>query len=99
MTLEEILAALKDMKGEERIVIIETAARLIREEAEEKAKLKAEQQQELEEAAKEALPDYLPGGPLYDLWSPDSEPYYDSEDEIPLAPQGLFSLACTCSIA
>jgi len=84
MNLEEILAALKEMKGEERIIIIETAARLIREEAEEKARLKAEEERELKEAAKEALPDYLPGGPLYDLWSPESEPYYDSEEEIPL---------------
>lgn len=84
MNLEEILAALKEMKGEERIIIIETAARLIREEAEEKARLKAKEEKELKEAAKEALPDYLPGGPLYDLWSPESEPYYDSEDEIPL---------------
>ncbi len=84
MNLEEILVALKEMKGEERIIIIETAARLIREEAEEKARLKVEQEKRLEEAAKKALPDYLPGGPLYDLWSPESEPYYDSEDEIPL---------------
>lgn len=84
MKLEEILAALKEMKGEERIIIIETAARLIREEAEEKARLKAEEEKRLEEAAKKAVPLYMPGGPLYDLWSPESEPYYDSEDEIPL---------------
>ena len=84
MKLEEILAALKEMKKEERIIIIETAARLIREEAEEKERLKAEQEKQLKKAAKEAIPDYLPGGPLHDLWSPESEPYYDSEDEIPL---------------
>lgn len=87
MNLEEILAALKEMKGEERIIIIETAARLIREEAEEKARLKAEEEKRLEESAKKAVPLYMPGGPLYDLWSPESEPYYDSEDEIPLGPE------------
>ena len=84
MSLEEILAALKEMKAEDRIVIIETAARLIREEAEEKARLKAEAEKRLKESAIKAVPLYMPGGPLYDLWSPDSEPYYDSEDEIPL---------------
>lgn len=81
MTQAEILEALQQMKTEERVAIIEAAARMIREEAEQKAQRKAERERRMIEAAKEAIPDYLPGGPLHDLWSPDSEPYYDSEEE------------------
>lgn len=83
MTIEEILSALKEMKNSDRVIIIETAARLMREEAERKALQKAERDRRLEEAAKKALPDYLPGGALANLWSPDSKPYYSSEDEYP----------------
>lgn len=31
--------------------------------------------------AEVAVNDYMPGGVLYDLSSPDSEPYFDSESE------------------
>jgi hypothetical protein len=82
MTKAEILAALKQMTTEERLEIIEAASRMMREDIEEKARLKTEREQRLAAAAEAAIPDYLPGGTLHDLWSPDSEPYYDSEEEL-----------------
>lgn len=83
MTMQEILEALKEMKNEERFIIIETAARLMREEAEQKAQWKAEMKRQMAEAAKEVIPNYLPGGDLANLLSPDSKPYYESEEEYP----------------
>jgi len=81
VTKTEILAALKNLTAEERLEIIETASRMMREEIEEKARRKAERKQKLRAAAEVAVNDYMPGGPLHDLWSPDSEPYFDSEEE------------------
>jgi len=69
------------VKAEERLEIIETASRMMREEIEEKAQRKAERKRKLKAAAEAAVPLYEPGGPLHDLWSPDSEPYFDSEEE------------------
>ena len=83
MTKTEILEALKQMTTEERLEIIEAAARMMREEIEQKAKHKAEIDQQLAAAAEAALPYYMPGGALSDLWSPDSEDYYDYKDEYP----------------
>ncbi|MEP0877828.1 hypothetical protein NDA00_18610 [Funiculus sociatus GB2-M2] len=82
MTKTEILAALKQMTTEERLEIIEAASRMMREEIEDKARIIAEKKKRLRAAAEAAIPDYLPGGALHDLWSPDSEPYYDSEEEL-----------------
>jgi len=81
VTKTEILAALKNLTAEERLEIIETASRMMREEIEEKAQRKAERKRKLTAAAEAAVPLYEPGGPLHDLWSPDSEPYFDSEEE------------------
>ncbi|MBW4491523.1 MAG: hypothetical protein KME26_00130 [Oscillatoria princeps RMCB-10] len=81
MTKTEILEALKQLTAQERLEIAETALRLMREEIQQKAKLKAQQEQRLAAAAEAALPDYMPGSALEDLWSPDSEDYYDSEDD------------------
>ncbi|WP_242716995.1 hypothetical protein [Microcoleus vaginatus] len=81
MTKTEILAALKNLTAEERLEIIETASRMMREEIEEKAQRKVERKRRLRAAAEAAVPLYEPGGPLHDLWSPDSEPYFDSEEE------------------
>ena len=81
MTKTEILAALKNLTPEERLEIIETASRMMREEMEEKVQRKAERKRKLRAAAEAAVPLYEPGGPLHDLWSPDSEPYFDSEEE------------------
>ncbi len=81
MTKAEILAALKNLTPEERLEIIETASRMMREEIEEKVQRKAERKRRLRAAAEAAVNDYMPGGVLYDLWSPDSEPYFDSEEE------------------
>ena len=81
MTQAEILEALKQMTTEERLEIIEAASRIMRQEIEEKALAKAEMKQKLAAAAEAATSYYQPGGALADLWSPDSEDYYDSEDE------------------
>lgn len=84
MTKTEILQALKQMTTEERLEIIEAATRMVREEIEQKARHKAEREQQLAAAAEAALPDYMPGGSLSDLWSPDSEDYYDyKKDQYP----------------
>lgn len=81
MTKTEILAALKNLTPEERLEIIETASRMMREEMEEKIQRKVERKRRLRAAAEAAVNDYMPGGALYDLWSPDSEPYFESEEE------------------
>lgn len=81
VTKTEILAALKNLTAEERLEIIETASRMMREEIEQKAQRKAERKRKLRAAAEAAVPLYEPGGPLHDLWSPDSEAYFDSEEE------------------
>ncbi len=81
VTKTEILAALKNLTAEERLEIIETASRMMREEIEEKAQRKAERKRKLRAAAEAAVKDYMPGGALHDLWSADTEPYFDSEEE------------------
>ena len=81
VTKTEILAALKNLTAEERLEIIETASRMMREEIEEKARRKAERKRKLRAAAEAAVKDYMPGGALHDLWSSESEPYFDSEEE------------------
>jgi hypothetical protein len=81
VTKTEILAALKNLTAEERLEIIETVSRMMREEIEEKAQRKAERKRRLRAAAEAAVKDYMPGGALHDLWSADSEPYFESEEE------------------
>lgn len=81
MTKTEIIAALKNLTAEERLEIIEAASRMMREEIEEKVQRKAERKQKLKAAAAAAVKDYMPGGVLYDLWSSESAPYFDSEEE------------------
>ncbi len=81
VTKTEILAALKTLTAEERLEIIETASRMMREEIEAKAQRKADKKRQLRAAAEAAVPDYMPGGALHDLWSPESEPYFESEEE------------------
>ena len=81
MTQSEILEALKQMTNQELLEIIETASRIMREEIAEKARLKTDKNQRLQAAVKAAIPDYEPGGILHDLWSPDSDDYYDNEEE------------------
>jgi hypothetical protein len=71
----EILEALKHISNEDRILVIEAAARLMREEIENKELRKAEQHRRLEMAAQAALPDYEEGGTLHDLWSSDTADY------------------------
>ncbi|MCC3412988.1 MAG: hypothetical protein JGK24_20925 [Microcoleus sp. PH2017_29_MFU_D_A] len=81
VTKTEILAALKNLTAEERLEIIETASRMMRDDIEQKAQRKAEKKRQLRAAAEAAVKDYMPGGALHDLWSPDSEPYFESEEE------------------
>ena len=81
MTKTEILEALKQMTTEERLEIIESISRIMREEIEEKNRRSSERKKRLRAEAEAAVPYYQPGGSLYDLWSPDSEDYYDSKDE------------------
>ena len=81
MTQSEILEALKQMTNQELSEIIETASRIMREEIAEKTRLKTDKNQRLQAALKTAIPDYEPGGILDDLWSPDSDDYYDNEEE------------------
>ena len=76
MTKTEILEAIKEMSPEERLEIIESIARMMREDIEEKARLNAEMQHNLAAAAKVAAPHYMPGGLLHDLWSCESEDNY-----------------------
>ena len=61
VTKTEILAALKNLTAEERLEIIETASRMMREEIEEKAQRKAERKRKLRAAAEAAVPLYEPG--------------------------------------
>ena len=81
MTKTEILEAIKQLTTAEQLEVAETILRIIREEREQKELLKSERKQKLAKAAEAAIPDYMPGGSLYDLWSPDSEDYYESENE------------------
>lgn len=81
MTKIEILEALKQMTAEERLEIIEAISRMMREEIEEKDRRKAERKKRLRAEAEAAISYYQPGGSLYDLWSPESEDYYDPEDK------------------
>ncbi len=81
MTKTEILAALTNLTAEERLEIIETASRMMRDDIEQKAQHKIERKLKLRAAAEAAVKDYMPGGVLHDLWSADSEPYFESEEE------------------
>jgi hypothetical protein len=80
MTKTEVLEALKQMTAEDRLEIIEAISRMTREEIQEKDKRKAQRKQRLRATAEAAIPYYQPGGALYDLWSPESEDYFDSEE-------------------
>lgn len=62
---------------------MEAVSRMMRVEIAEKAKHQAEREKKLAAAVQDAIPNYMPGGCLYDLWLRDGEPYYKSEDEIP----------------
>ncbi|MDY6784928.1 MAG: hypothetical protein SW833_20705 [Cyanobacteriota bacterium] len=81
MTKAEILDAIAQLSTEDRLEIIETTSRMMRDDIAAKAKLKAERREQLKAQAELARADYEPGGPLYDLWSPDSQPYFESEEE------------------
>jgi hypothetical protein len=81
MTQTEILAAIKQMTTQQRLEIIEAISRLIREEIEQEARRNTQIDEQLKAAVQAAIPDYMPGSALHDLWSSDSEPYYDSEEE------------------
>ncbi|MDY7013517.1 MAG: hypothetical protein SVX43_07895 [Cyanobacteriota bacterium] len=73
--------AIAQLPAEDRLEIVETISRMMRDQLAAKAKLKAERQERLKIEAEAARPLYEPGGPLHDLWFPDSEPYFESEEE------------------
>ncbi len=77
MTKAEILQALQKMSSDDRIEIAETALHLIRED---RQKLERRREQ-MAEAAKAAIPDYLPGGDLANLWTEGGSDYTLDRDE------------------
>ncbi len=77
MTKAEILKALQQMSSDDRLEIAETALHLIRED---RQKLERRREQ-MAEAAKAAVPDYLPGGDLANLWTEGDPDYTLNNDE------------------
>ncbi len=80
MTKAEILAALKRMTTEERLEVIETASRLIREELAEQPKLNVERELSLAEAAEVMRPYYKQGSELVMFTDLDTEDFYEYEE-------------------
>jgi hypothetical protein len=80
MTKAEILAALKRMTTEERLEVIETASRLIREELAEQPKLNVERELSLAEAAEVMRPHYEQGSELAMFTDLDTEDFYEYEE-------------------
>lgn len=79
MTKVEVLAALKQMTTVERLEIIETASRLIREELAAKPRLKVEQLS-LAAAAEVMRPYYEQGSELAMFTDQDTEDFYEYEE-------------------
>ncbi|WP_204104004.1 MULTISPECIES: hypothetical protein [Spirulina sp. CCY15215] len=82
MTKVEIIASLKQLTSEERLEIIEIASQMTREEIKIRTYLQEEQKQNLRLTAEAAKPLYQKGGELYDLFSPESEDYFASKEEL-----------------
>jgi len=77
MNTTEILQALPQLPVSDRLVIAETALRLIREE--ESSLSKDEVRQQLKLAALGAVSDYTPGSDLIAFGELDGENFYDDE--------------------
>lgn len=78
MTQVEILEELKKFTIPERLTIVETALRLIREDLQqvEQPLIRAERKRQLTAAAEALLPDYAAGGELTIFTALDSEDFY-----------------------
>lgn len=78
MTQTEILTEIKNLTITERLVIVETALRLIREELQRAGlpSVSAERKRQLAAAAEALLPDYTAGGELTAFTALDGEDFY-----------------------
>jgi hypothetical protein len=77
MSALEILDRLKDLSNPERLAVIETASRLIREELAGPARLAREQDRRLAHPAAAAIDLYEPGGELTEWMALDAEDFKD----------------------
>lgn len=80
MTKAEILEALKQMTAEERLEVIETASRLLREELVEQPKLKVERELSLVEATEKMRSYYEEGSELAMFTDLNTEDFYEYEE-------------------
>lgn len=78
MTKAEVLEALKQMSTAERLEIIETVSKLIREEIAEQPKLKVERKLSLAEAVEVMRPYYEQGSELVMFTDLNTEDFYES---------------------
>jgi hypothetical protein len=78
MSALEVLDRLKDLTNPERLAVIETATRLIREEIADQARIARREQDRRLHAAAEAAKDlYEPGGELTEWTALDGEDFHD----------------------
>ncbi|MBW4511816.1 MAG: hypothetical protein KME64_35735 [Scytonematopsis contorta HA4267-MV1] len=80
MTKAEILEALKQMSAEERLEIIETASKLIREEITAKSQVKVDKKLSLADSAKVMYSFYEQGSELAAFTELNTEDFYEYED-------------------
>lgn len=74
----EMVEELKNLPTTERLMVVEAALRLIREDLQqvEQSSVRIEKGQQLAQAARALLPDYAPGGELTAFTALDSEDFY-----------------------
>jgi hypothetical protein len=77
MSALEILDSLKQLTNPERLAVIETATRLIREELSDQARIVREQDRQLRAAAEAVKDLYEPGGELTEWTALDGEDFHD----------------------
>lgn len=80
MTKAEVLEALKNMTAEERLEVIETASKLIREEIFAKSKVSPQKELSLAEAAEVMRFFYEQGSEVVIFADRDTEDFYEYED-------------------
>ncbi|GJD21221.1 hypothetical protein RIVM261_061770 [Rivularia sp. IAM M-261] len=80
MTRTEIFEALKKMTTEERLELIETASKMIREDIYTNTKIHVSNKLNLAEAAEIMRPFYEPGSELIVFADQDTEDFYEYED-------------------
>jgi hypothetical protein len=80
MTKLEVLEALKKMTDQERLEVIETASKLIREEIATNSKIYFHKELSLAEAAEIMRPFYEQGGELVVFADQEIEDFYEYED-------------------